>query len=64
MNGTFAPATASAAEVDFLDLLEKEEADFADQGWIFSLVVSLHGCVVSLHGCDVSFPGLDVKFSK
>ena len=32
MNGTFAPATASAAEVDFLDLLEKEEADFADQG--------------------------------
>ena len=32
MNGTFAPATVSAAEVDFLDLLEKEEADFADQG--------------------------------
>ena len=58
MNGTFAPAaTASAAEVDFLDLLEKEEADFADQGWRFSLVVSLHGC-------DVSFPGLDVKFSN
>ena len=32
MNGTFAPAAVSAAEVDFLDLLEKEEADFADQG--------------------------------
>ena len=42
MNGTFAPATVSAAEVDFLDLLEKEEADFADQGGYSVVGLVLH----------------------